>query len=224
VVFIYSHFIYIIIEKLGQMSVPGETTVPAVPAASDGSTTEVSRFDAAWKRLVWVGEKVLGGMEAVGEVVAGILGLDESRFQYVIDGMDKADWQLAVNCENERRVNEHIEGVVTIESLAEIGIVPAHILEEDEEEYHPAPGDDDYEGDPDRMERGASENVPSLEMTAAPVASTASAGSSSSAGAPSSARGVLSTGEPVGIDVVNVIVADDSSEAASVSSSAPTSP
>ena len=31
-------------------------------------------------------------LEYIGEGVAGIIGLDESRFQYVIDSMEEDDW------------------------------------------------------------------------------------------------------------------------------------
>jgi len=34
-------------------------------------------------------------MESVGEVVANILGLNESKFQYVLDGMTEEDWKVA---------------------------------------------------------------------------------------------------------------------------------
>ena len=108
----------------------------------------------------------------------------------------------------------------SFESLAETGLVPAHILEEDEEEYHPAPGDDDYEGD--QMERGASENVPAVEM--APVTIASSTAVSASTNSPSNSREAVSTTDVVDIDVVKLSVADNGSVVGSVSSSDPSSP
>lgn len=195
-----------------------ETIIPAEDNANNTSTAlpDVDP-NSAWEKLKWFGGKVVAGMEAVGEVVAGVLGLDESRFQYVIDGMDKEDWQLAVNCENERREHEHIEGVVTIESLAETGLVPAYILEENEEEYHPAPGDEDYTGD--LMERGVMDtnnislsnndtnhisNNPSekdMEMVPVPVASSLEVAVNTNA----------DTNMPIDINVVKVSVMESDS-------------
>lgn len=50
-------------------------------------------------------------MERIGEVVSGILGLEESRFQYVIDGMTEEDWKRAmeVNAERENELAQDIE-------------------------------------------------------------------------------------------------------------------
>ena len=44
-------------------------------------------------------------MEFVGEIVCNILGLNESKYQYVIDSMDANDWKLAKENE-ERRSND----------------------------------------------------------------------------------------------------------------------
>ena len=39
--------------------------------------------------LKWLGLRLLWGMETVGEVVANVLGLNESKYQYVIDQMSE---------------------------------------------------------------------------------------------------------------------------------------
>ena len=44
-------------------------------------------------------------MEFVGEIVCNIFGLNESKYQYVIDSMDADDWKLA-NENEERRNND----------------------------------------------------------------------------------------------------------------------
>jgi len=45
--------------------------------------------------LKWLGLRLLWGMETVGEVVANVLGLNESKYQYVIDQMSEEDWKVA---------------------------------------------------------------------------------------------------------------------------------
>ena len=47
--------------------------------------------------------RIFYAMEFVGEIVCNILGLNESKYQYVIDSMDANDWKLAK--ENEERRN-----------------------------------------------------------------------------------------------------------------------
>ena len=42
-------------------------------------------------------------MEYVGEIVANMLGLNESKYQYVLDSMDENDWRIAHE-NNERRI------------------------------------------------------------------------------------------------------------------------
>lgn len=42
-------------------------------------------------------------MEYVGEIVCTMMGLTESKYQYVIDSMDENDWRRAR--ENEKRRN-----------------------------------------------------------------------------------------------------------------------
>lgn len=41
-------------------------------------------------------------MEYVGEVMVSLLGLDESRYQYVIDGMTEEDWEIARQVRDKR--------------------------------------------------------------------------------------------------------------------------
>lgn len=44
-------------------------------------------------------------MEYVGEIVANIMGLNESKYQYVLDSMDENDWKIARE-NNEKRIAE----------------------------------------------------------------------------------------------------------------------
>lgn len=171
-----------------------ETVLPQpVPSIDTGSDATIennndntsSAESSLWTRMVWMGERILAGMEYVGEGVAGVLGLDESRFQYVLDGMDREDWEQAVATENARRAAENIPGQVSIETLAEDGLIPEHTLiafAEEEEGYRRAEAMDIDAGD--RMERG--EQNPG-EMELVPSNSNLPAGvSSSSTDAPSS--------------------------------------
>ena len=104
---------------------------------SSSSTTAAS---SVWSKLKWVGSKVLIGIEYVGETVASVLGLDESRFQYVIDSMEKADWEIAIANENKRRAalpsnQEAPLEPLTMESLREEGILPDRVVEQLDAEY-----------------------------------------------------------------------------------------
>lgn len=44
-------------------------------------------------------------MEFVGEIVCNIIGLNESKYQYVLDSMDENDWKIAKE-NDERRTSE----------------------------------------------------------------------------------------------------------------------
>ena len=41
-------------------------------------------------------------LQDVGEVVASLLGLNESKFQYVIDNMTEEDWRIAREVQRRR--------------------------------------------------------------------------------------------------------------------------
>jgi hypothetical protein len=83
-----------------EISNPAPTaTIAASTAASSssqsvptGQTTLTARI---WSCAKWTGLKIFNTMDAIGEVVCHVLGLDDSRYQYVIDGMDENDWRVA---------------------------------------------------------------------------------------------------------------------------------
>jgi len=58
--------------------------------------------------LQWLGRGVLQVMESIGEVVANLLGLNESKFQYVIDGMTEEEWEVARQVQAERLREEGV--------------------------------------------------------------------------------------------------------------------
>jgi hypothetical protein len=60
---------------------------------------------------------VLTGMERIGEVVAGVLGLEDSKFQYVIDGMTEEDWKEAIEV-NKLREEENAQHEQALEADA----------------------------------------------------------------------------------------------------------
>lgn len=65
------------------------------------------------RAMSWFGCKVFAGMEWVGEGVVSLLGLDESRFQDVLDGMDE-DEMAAARAVNAKRQEEYRQmGIIT---------------------------------------------------------------------------------------------------------------
>lgn len=52
------------------------------------------------------GKKVFSAMEYVGEVVAGVLGIDDSKFQWVMDGMSQEEWEAAQAVAAERQAQD----------------------------------------------------------------------------------------------------------------------
>mmetsp|Transcript_15636 Transcript_15636/g.26063 ORF Transcript_15636/g.26063 Transcript_15636/m.26063 type:complete len:212 (-) Transcript_15636:992-1627(-) len=87
------------------MSATETTPPPETPLNVDETqATEERPKTGVWGFMY----KVLGVMDYVGETVVGIFGLDDSKFQYVMDGMDKEDWQKAVAIDRERRLEDAI--------------------------------------------------------------------------------------------------------------------
>jgi hypothetical protein len=76
---------------------PPETRVTPAPA--------VAARPAPAPRKSWimeVGSKLLHGMEAVGEMVAGVLGLDDAKYQYVWDSMTEEEKAEAKRINDQR--------------------------------------------------------------------------------------------------------------------------
>ena len=72
-------------------TMPPQSTSMEV-SSSSASSSLTSRI---WTCAQWTGLKVFYTMDYIGEIVCRVLGLDESRYQYVIDGMDDNDWRQA---------------------------------------------------------------------------------------------------------------------------------
>ena len=82
---------------------------------------EISLRTRAWHRTV----STLGGLlwyaEYAGEVIASVFGLNQSRYQYVMDSMDKEDWERARKV-NEEREREWAQFNAEKEMEKEIGV------------------------------------------------------------------------------------------------------
>eukprot|EP00519_Triparma_laevis_P013541 CAMPEP_0182490566 /NCGR_PEP_ID=MMETSP1321-20130603/383_1 /TAXON_ID=91990 /ORGANISM="Bolidomonas sp., Strain RCC1657" /LENGTH=160 /DNA_ID=CAMNT_0024692773 /DNA_START=96 /DNA_END=578 /DNA_ORIENTATION=- len=78
-----------------------------------------------WHRSVAVLGKMLYVAEYAGEVIAHVFGLNESRYQYVMDNMTKEDWEKAHKVNEEReaeweqfRAQQEVEKETGIKSNA----------------------------------------------------------------------------------------------------------
>lgn len=86
---------------------PSSTTTPTNAAAATPSSTIDAPDEPELPATVWGIDRAIWNrarllcfsafytMEYIGEAVVSALGLDESRYQYVIDGMDERDWEIA---------------------------------------------------------------------------------------------------------------------------------
>ena len=66
-----------------------------------GNTTLSLRIKL-WHRSVFALGRLLHYAEYAGEVVSQVLGLNQSRYQYVMDGMTEEDWAKARKVNDER--------------------------------------------------------------------------------------------------------------------------
>mmetsp|Transcript_14551 Transcript_14551/g.21922 ORF Transcript_14551/g.21922 Transcript_14551/m.21922 type:complete len:160 (+) Transcript_14551:160-639(+) len=79
-------------------------------------STETEPQSPFWESIVTIGKHILGGMEYVGEIVVSVFGLDDSKFQDVMDGMTEEDWEYARQVEKERKLDDAI--LEAMEALA----------------------------------------------------------------------------------------------------------
>ncbi len=54
------------------------------------------------RNLEWFGKKIFDTVEAIGEGVVSVLGLDDSRYQDVLDGMTEEEMEIAERINRER--------------------------------------------------------------------------------------------------------------------------
>ena len=90
------------------MEMSSSATTDVSPENVNIETEEEGPKTGFWGFLRTTGNKILGVMDYIGESVVEALGLDDSKFQYVIDGMDKEEWDKAVVIDRERRLEDAI--------------------------------------------------------------------------------------------------------------------
>ena len=55
--------------------------------------------------------RIFYAMEFVGEIVCNIIGLNESKYQYVLDSMDENDWKIAKENEEKRTSEAQLRAI-----------------------------------------------------------------------------------------------------------------
>lgn len=92
-----------------------DSSVDLTPMNNARSTMQI--LDASWKGLKSLGLNIFTMLQNVGEGVADFLGLNDSKFQYVIDAMTEEDWRKAREVDKSRRrqlgeviVEEEVDG------------------------------------------------------------------------------------------------------------------
>ena len=97
------------------------------------------RWQKAWHVSRWVGSKVFFGMEFVGEIIAEMVGMNQSRYQWVIDTV----------AEDERRERRKQEILKRREEMVQDGLLEVAAKEGDEAEGGLVDVSDDEEGGAD---------------------------------------------------------------------------
>ncbi|CAM9434641.1 unnamed protein product [Phaeothamnion confervicola] len=83
------------IDNYGTLSPTGgddDSAAAMAPAApyywEAGGTRRLPWYQKSWHNVHYYGQRTLDGAELIGEVVANLLGLTESKYQYVIDAIE----------------------------------------------------------------------------------------------------------------------------------------
>ena len=63
---------------------------------------------------------IFGKLQDAGEVVANVIGLNNSKFQYVLDSMTEEDWKIAraVQAQREQQIADRATGAAAMEGGA----------------------------------------------------------------------------------------------------------
>lgn len=88
-----------------------------------------TRFDPIFGKFTrsasWFGLAVLSGMERVGEAVVSVLGLDESRYQDVLDNMTEEEMDQARRVQEEREAEyERVRSIREMRQREANGLIP----------------------------------------------------------------------------------------------------
>mmetsp|Transcript_18678 Transcript_18678/g.24315 ORF Transcript_18678/g.24315 Transcript_18678/m.24315 type:complete len:122 (-) Transcript_18678:306-671(-) len=76
--------------------------------------SEIPRWQRGWHISRWAGGRVIHGMEFVGEVLAELIGLNKSTYQWVIDSMDEEERRKSHREEINSRRRETIADVLEV--------------------------------------------------------------------------------------------------------------
>jgi hypothetical protein len=96
--------------------------LPGVPESTSSGNTADTVGDFVEEAKVW-GWWIFDKLQIAGEFVAGVLGLDESRYNYVINNMTEEDWKVARKVQAKReaqlagRPYEEMEGGDTTQPI-----------------------------------------------------------------------------------------------------------
>ena len=70
---------------------------------------------SSWENVKYGSWRVFLVMQGIGEVIANILGLNDSKFQYVIDNMTEEDWKVARAVQARREAEESNQPINSME-------------------------------------------------------------------------------------------------------------
>lgn len=73
-----------------------------LPGGLTTTSSHQSLFTNIFNNFIHGSTTIYRGMEMIGEVLVSLLGLDQSRYQYVIDGMTAEDWERAREVQKRR--------------------------------------------------------------------------------------------------------------------------
>jgi hypothetical protein len=77
-----------------EMSTP-DGSLPGAAESSIGSSATADAVEGVVSNLKIWGWWVFEQLQVAGEIVASVIGLNDSKFQYVIDNMTEEDWKIA---------------------------------------------------------------------------------------------------------------------------------
>jgi hypothetical protein len=76
-----------------EMSTDG--SLPGATESSIGNSATADAVEGVVSNLKIWGWWIFEQLQVAGEIVASVIGLNDSKFQYVIDNMTEEDWKIA---------------------------------------------------------------------------------------------------------------------------------
>jgi hypothetical protein len=74
-----------------------------------------------WRGLQQFGSLIIERLEGIGETIADVIGLDDSKFQYVADSMTDEDWERARAVQQQREEEDVILRISSTMNALESG-------------------------------------------------------------------------------------------------------